>query len=925
MSLEEYRAKRKPSTPEPFSSVVDRLGPLYFVIQLHRATRKHFDFRLEINGVLVSWAVPRGISDNPEDKRLATRTEDHPFDYGAFEGAIPAGRYGAGEVLLWDFGTWFCDENAPLPSSESDWFDPEFRKAHQDAALKALEDGKLSVFLRGHRAKGSYFLVKTKEDYLMIKHRDAWANVHGAMEDILTSSLTGRNWEEIARGTPPKNKWFFQKAPIGTMGTPNEMIPFGPQEKLPKKLLPMKTEQLNEPFSHQDWLFEPKLDGIRVLVTCVHGKVSMMSRNGNDVTSQFPEVARELALQPGVMVLDAEIVAFEDGKAGFTPMMKRFHLKDSKSLEAADLQWPCVLFVFDLLHFEGMNLRSQPLLERKRWLAQALMPTKRIQLVESFNEDGVLFYQAATAAGFEGVVAKKIDSKYDASGKKSPLWVKIKHTNTGDFVVGGLVKGEGNRSSTFGSFVIGAYDENGDLRCVGRVGSGFKDSDLETLKEEFEPLATKENPFVGEVPLDAPTWWVKPEKVIEVTYSEMMPGGHLRAPVFNRMRPDLDPNEVFLPGKGKPLVIAGARKEKPLDSEALGVVQGIREDSLVTEVIEQLSAKAKDITLQIGDKKLSVTNLDKQLWPTATKRDLLIYLAKVSSAMLTHLRERPITLIRYPDGISGEKFFQKHIEHRPDWVQTIEFWGDTNKKNQQYLLVDDLATLLWMGQLGTIEFHAPAGRITANGDGEGLPLTFTDSDENLDRSVFNYPDFIRFDLDPYVYSGNEKPGEEPELNRDAFEKTKTAAFQLREMIEPLGMKCFIKTTGKTGLHMFVPIQRTIDTQAARQICMTFCLLLEKQHPRAVTTEWSVSKRTGKIFLDYNMNGTGRTLGAAYSPRATASKAVSLPVTWDELADCYPEDFTLETAPVILAERGDVWSGILDAKIDLTSLVEGMNS
>lgn len=859
--------------------------------------------------------MPKGPSDNPDDKRFAAETEDHPFEYAGFEGVIPQGQYGAGEMLLWDIGTWLCDESAPLPTGPADWFDPEFRAAHEAAAVKAIENGKLSMRFRGDRLKGSYALVKTKEGWLFFKHNDSWARKRPTLGSESKSVLTGRTWEDLARGSAPKIPDPAILQPHGMIADPESLALLGPQEGYPTKLLPMKAEVGERPFSDPNWIFEPKMDGIRALALCQGNEVHLITRSGKDQTSQFPEVAAHLKMQNIWAVLDGEIVAFEDGRPGFTPMMKRFHLKDGLSLAEADRTWPCVFYAFDLLHREGCNLRGLPLRVRKRLLRQMVLPTERVQVVEHLEQDGALFYAAVVAAGFEGMMAKRGDSRYDSSGTKSPTWLKLKHTSTGDFVVGGVLPGEGSRADTFGSLAIGEWEE-GRLIYRGRVGSGFDAEELARLTKALEPLKTKKNPFANEVETPDMLRWVKPEMVVELKYSELMPTGHLRSPVYIRQRPDAEPSDA--------IGVQGVRTSTPQEVRSEGPMES---DPVVDAVLAQLDGKGKNPTVQIGNIRIAFTNLDKVLWPATetlrawTKRDLLQYLARVSPFMLPHLADRPLTLIRYPNGIAGEKFYQKHVDMgRPDWVRVQPMWSDTNKKNLDYVVVDSVATLLWLGQLGTLEFHVPAARLTSGGDAGDLPETFEDSEEAVQRSVFNYPDTIRFDLDPYIYSGKEAAGEEPELNRDAFEKTKTAAFWLRDMLQPLGMTPFVKTTGKTGLHIFVPIQRHIDTQGCRQICAGFCTLLEKMHPRAVTTEWSVPKRTGKVFLDYNMNAMGKTLGAAYAPRAQLGQGVSMPLTWEELENAYPDDFTMASAFELLNRRGDVWAGILDAKVDLVSLV-----
>lgn len=901
--LSEYRSKRTPGkTPEPMEAAAPTDGPLLFVIQKHAATNLHYDLRLELGGTLKSWAVPRGPSSIPEDKRFAAETEDHPYGYAAFEGVIPKGEYGAGEMIVWDLGTWFPDELCdPRVPELWQWQDPAWRAEIEAKALAAIEEGKLSVFFRGERMRGSWALVKTKEGWLFFKHRDRWANLPGELIGPTTSVLSGRTLEDVARG---------EKAPPFDLGSVRLLKP----EAWPTKLLPMKADSAHAPFDRTGWMFEPKLDGIRALVHVRNGEARIFTRHGMDQTSQFPELARHLAEQRGNMILDGEIVAFEDGKPGFTAMMKRFHLKDAAALEVADRAYPCLFYAFDLLHLDGYETRSFGNRQRRDFLRRVLLTTERVKLIEHLDDHGLAFYRAVVAAGFEGAMAKKADARYDASGKRSANWLKIKFSTTAEFVVGAVQQGEGSRASTFGALVLGYYD--GDvLTYAGRVGSGFNDVLLEDLKRKFEPLATKENPFGTPVELDGPATWVRPEIVVEVKFGEIMPSGHIRTPVFVRERPDVVAGDV-----GPPVVVRPpAEADVPVPDEP--TVPG-------SDVLAQLGGKEKNLILEVEGVKLSLTNLDKPLWPATdtqaafTKRDMLRYLTLMSPWMLEHTRDRPMTMIRWPNGIHGEKFFQKHIESgqgRPDFVDVIELWGDTNKKNQEYVNCNRLATLLWMGQLGTLEFHVPAARVVPGPDGEDLSLKFNDSDENLEASILNYPDFIRFDLDPYIYSGLEKPGDEPELNREAFEKCKTVAIWIKQMLDALGWPCYAKTTGKTGLHLFVPIVRNIDTQAARAMCGTICNAIVGAHPRETTVEWSVPKRTGKVFLDFNMNALGKTLGAAYSPRALANQSMSMPVTWEELPNIYPDDFVMRDAASWLTSRGDAWAGMLDAKVDLTKL------
>lgn len=899
-SLREYREKRAfDKTPEPAAAVPEaRQGPLLFSIQLHDATRLHWDLRLELDGVLKSWAVPKGPSYDPAEKRFAVATEDHPFDYAPFEGSIPEGSYGAGEMIVWDCGTYWCDEFDPNP--------PTDREAAQATIRQELAKGKVSLFFRGTRLKGSWALVKMKDDagWLFFKHNDEFARPDFEVLDDLSSVLTGRTLEDVKRKIGDRR--VFASTELGPHGAP---------EEFPPKVGPMLAALSDAVFDHPDWIFEPKLDGVRALAFLEGGAVRLVSRNGLDLTRQFPDLAKRLSAQrAGTLVLDGEIMAFgPDGRATFHAMQQRLNLADETMLQRADVEYPTAFYVFDVLHADGHDLRPLPLTERKRLLAQVLLPDPRIQATATLAGEGRALYNAVIHSGFEGVVAKRADSRYE-SGKRSKNWLKIKATQTAEFVVGGLTPGEGSRSSTFGALMLGFSGEKG-LTYVGNVGSGFDEATLEALSARLEALKTDICPFDAPPPRVDGSAWLKPEVVVEVKYAEMTPAGSLRAPVFLRVRDDADPSQA-----GVPAVV-----EAPGEGNVSAADTELDQD--IARFCEALDAAKTNATLPVGRHELSVTNLDKVLWPAhgelaaATKRDLLRYLAQVSPQMLPHLRDRPLTMIRFPEGIHGEKFFQKHWDQRkPEFVETMRLYSDHTVKDQEYLLPNNLATILWLGQLGTLEFHVPAARYVAGPDGEGLGTVFTGSLETMEKSLLNFPDFIEFDIDPYVYSGQEAPGDEPEYHEEGFEKGKTVAFWLRALLSDIGMEAFVKTTGKTGLHIFAPIVRNLDFDAVRSICEMLSRSLEGQHPKEITTEWSVPKRTGKIFMDYNMNVRMKTLGSVLTPRATLTQGVSMPLTWEELRDAYPTQFTLRSAPQHLRTRPDPWARILEAKVDLAGLL-----
>src|SRR5437879_1977965 len=509
------------------------------------------------------------------------------------------------------------------------------------------------------------------------------------------------------------------------------------------------------------------------------------------------------------------------------------------------------------------------------------------------------------ATGLEGVVGKRKNSIYEA-GKRSTSWLKVKATNSSYFVIGGYTKGKGARAP-LGALLLGYWQGN-KLRYASHVGSGFDDPSIKRTKALLEPLKRKTNPFAEERELNAPTSWVEPKLVAEVKFQGWTDDHHLRSPVFLRLRDDIDAKEVR------------HKVEKEKASRSLSEVE---------QILDQLKTDKAALTLAVGAHQVRLTHLDRVYWPAdpalkqpaLTKRDLLRYFAQVSPFILPHLADRPLTMIRMPDGIGGQRFFQKHWEQeRPEFVETITVFSSHKDENHEYLLCNNLATLLWLAQSGTLEFHVWHSRAKVEADAASKETDYGTSKESLERSVLNYPDYLVFDLDPYIYSGKEEPGGEPELNTVAFEKGKQVAFWLRELLNSMSLEPIVKTSGKTGLHVFVPIQRTLDFDAARTVCELVGRHLMRQHPRDITMEWSVPKRTGKIFIDYNMNVRGKTLNVAYSPRGVPGAPVSMPLTWEELAGAHPLDFRLNAAQR-LAQTGDRWRDALKRKQSLERVLK----
>jgi bifunctional non-homologous end joining protein LigD len=889
--LDEYAHKRAfDTTPEPAPVARHaRKGPLFFVVQQHAARRLHYDFRLELDGVLKSWAIPKGPAIVPGEKHLAVMTEDHPFDYGSFEGIIPPRQYGAGSVIIWDCGVYAPDAEHTMGFH---------RRAEAERRMRAdLDKGKLSFFLLGRKLKGSFALVRTsdRKNWLLIKHNDRYNDVVAAAAGSDRSALCGRTVEEMAGIPSPV------RLPAERLG------PHGPAEPLPRKLLPMLATQTGKPVSGADWMFEPKLDGYRVIAICDTDTVKLQSRSGLNLSRQFPEIVRELrasAIAP--MVLDGELIALgEHGKPSFNALQNRAQLKNENEIERAAAAVTCIFVCFDLLHFAGISLRNAPYQDRVRYLDQCLLRAPRIQRIES-SADGQALYRAAIDAGFEGTVAKRKTSLY-RPGTRSREWIKVKAAQSAEFFIGGYAEGKGSRADRFGALLVGLPTRNRKLKYAGRVGTGFDERLLAELRKRFDTLATRASPFTHQPPIERPTTWLKPKLVAEIRFAERTPDGLLRAPVFLRLRDDVKPQSP------------GRTRSRPAPNPV----------SPASAALEALRSKADSAVVTIEGERISLTHLNKVLWPAdkragldaCTKRDLLNYLLQVADYLLPHAQDRPLTLIRMPEGIHGQRFFQKHWDQAlPRFVQTVTVFSESNGRNQRYLLCNNLPTLVWLGQLGALELHVWHSRANPSPDAEGANTDYRDSAKNMERSILNCPDYIVFDIDPYIYSGKEAKGAEPEFNRRAFEKGKEVAFHLKEVLDTLLLRSMVKTSGKTGIHVFVPIVRTLDFGAARRVSETIGRHLLRKHPKDITMEWSVEKRTGKIFIDHNMNVRGKTLNVAYSPRGVAGAPVSMPLTWKELETAQPHDFRIDNAVEFLRRRGDAWRDALELKQSIEAVL-----
>jgi bifunctional non-homologous end joining protein LigD len=652
-ALKSYRAKRSADrTPEPSGSVAAAPGRR-FIVHQHAATRLHFDLRLELDGVLKSWAVPKGPSRDPADKRLAVHVEDHPIEYGDFEGIIPEGNYGAGAVIVWDRGVWVPIE------------DP----------VAGFVKGKLLFELRGYKLRGVWTLVKIKKsvkDWLLIKERDAYTSKNGATFPP-GSVLSGLTVEELRDGNKKASQLVAElkklKAPVRTVRA--------------EDVAPMLAETRDDPFSRAGWVFEVKLDGYRMRVVKEDGTARLITRNGNDYSAAFPELIRPIAALPYSSVLmDGELVILdEQGRPSFQRLQNRARIGRTPEIRLASVETPGTLYLFDLMAVEGFDLRSLPLVKRKALLRKVLPEAGPLRYSEHFEKDGEALYDRAVGMGLEGIVAKKADAPYKSG--RSDLWQKIRADKTGDFVVVGYTAPKGSRGG-FGALHLGGYAD-GKLVYAGRAGSGFTDQMLKDVGDQLRALATPQPLFAGPVPAEKESHWVKPELVAEVRYKEVTGDGLLRQPVFLRFRDDKKPEECAIPGRG-----TGDEGRVEPDRET-------RPPSLVPPPPE-----------------VKFSNLDKVFWPDEryTKGDLIEYYRAISPWMLPYLAERPLVLTRFPDGINGKSFFQKDApEYAQAFVRTVTIWSEDSQRELDYFVCDNESSLLYIANMAAILLHVWSSRV----------------------------------------------------------------------------------------------------------------------------------------------------------------------------------------------------------------------
>src|SRR5437867_3225644 len=649
-----YRAKRSlDRTPEPGAAApvaTPSPGGL-FVVHMHAARRLHWDLRLEMDGVLRSWAVPQGPSPNRADKRLAVLVEDHPLEYGDFEGIIPEGNYGAGAVIVWDRGRW-----VPLE-------DPQ----------EGLKKGKLLFELRGYKLHGKWTLVKLKKgekEWLLIKEKDGYVADDGALPP--QSVLSGLTVEELKAGA---NRAAPALELLARLKAPRRAV-------RPEEAEPMLAETRERPFTKPGWLFELKLDGYRVRATRHGGEAQLITRNGHDIAETFPEIARALAALPyDDMILDGELVVPDDaGRPSFQRLQNRARVSRALDVRRAAVETPAVLYAFDLLALAGCDLRPLPLERRKAVLERIVPPVGPIKYLEHFATDGEALYDQVVKLGLEGIVAKKADAPYRAG--RSPNWLKIRADRTDDFAVVGFTRPKGSRSG-FGALDLGAY-RDGKLAYAGRVGSGFTAAELKDVSAALERGIRPTPAFSGPVPTDAGHTWVEPALIAEVRYKEWTDEGLLRQPVFVRFRDD-----------------------KPITEIAKRDAVGEKRDAEPPVAIGHPASR-------LSHPEVKFSNLAKVFWPDEgyTKGDLIEYYRAISQWMLPYLADRPLVLTRFPDGISGKSFFQKDApEYAQAFVRTVTIWSEDSQRDLDYFVCDNESSLLYIANMAAILLHVWSSRV----------------------------------------------------------------------------------------------------------------------------------------------------------------------------------------------------------------------
>lgn len=887
MSLVEYRKKRTlKRTPEPTGGKSDR-QVLRFVVQKHDASHLHYDFRLEMGKVLKSWAVPKGPSMNPKVKRLAMEVEDHPYDYRTFEGVIPEGNYGAGTVMVWDEGTYHAVENFPDKRSE-------------DADLqRQWNEGKIRFRLSGKKLKGEFALVKASwrgnKSWLLMKLKDDEATT----EDILLeeqSAVTGRTLDEITQG---KKKTSTRSGHAGRTAVPSKEKKTTRKKlssKIPNGITPMLTTLVDKPFDQPGWVYEIKWDGYRALAFINDGRVELRSRNDKSFNDKFYPVYKALKNWDANAVVDGEIVVLKpNGQSDFGS------LQNWRSEADGDLAY----FVFDILWLDGEDLTRKTLKERKEILKSVMPDSGIIKISDTFNAKGSEFYESARRMGLEGIIAKRENSMYH-TGARTTDWLKIKINQRQEVVIGGYTRNVGS-PKPFSALLVGVFDNEGKFIYTGKIGTGFNDKQQREILKVFKDYETDKVPFstlpdynkpsrFNPRPSKATATWLRPKLVCEVSFTEMTTDGVMRHPSFEGMRVDKAPKDV--------------KKETPKHTEEVIEKKASKKQGKAESIVAPHSKRERTSLLNPKDKQqvrpvegheIKFTNLDKVYWPAnkkigqpepVTKRDMLNYYYQVAPYILPYLEDRPQSLNRFPNGIKGKGFYQKDVTGKvPEWVDTYLYHtSDEPNVDRHFLVPRSEADVMLMASMGCIEMNPWSSR-TARPD---------------------HPDWCIIDLDPGTTS--------------SFEHVIEAARVTHDILESVKLPSYCKTSGSTGIHIYVPLGAKYTYEESKEFARTIVTYVHGELPSFTSIERIVSKRKGKMYLDFLQNRPQATLAAPYSLRPKPGAPVSMPLQWDEVKKGLKiTDFNINNAAARIREMGDIFKPVLGPGIDLQKFSKNINT
>ena len=911
MALNKYKEKRDfKASPEPTGGNPDS-DRLRFVIQKHDASHLHYDFRLEMEGVLKSWAVPKGPSTDPDIKRLAMMVEDHPYDYRNFEGIIPSG-YGAGTVIVWDEGFY--------EMADANGMD---KKAQDAALLKGIDAGKLHIILDGKKLKGEYALVKThgrgENAWLLFKVKDKFVskeditlkdksvisrktlaqvektttNFYGAKR-VKKSTVKSKKEKELNTRQDVKNATKLNKEEKETQTSPDKLVTGGKRAALPDRLSPMLATLVDKPFDNDDWQYEIKWDGYRTIAICNKKKVELKSRNDKSFNEKFYPVLKAVQQWNINAVADGEVVVLdEDGKSNFGA------LQNWRSEADGELYF----YVFDLLWLNGKDLMQIPLSERRTILKQVIPDDSIIRLSENFEVSGIEFFETAKRMGLEGIIAKKADSTY-SPGDRSKEWLKIKANKRMEMVIGGYTKND-KSSKSFSSLLLGVY-ENGKLIYTGKVGTGFNDKQQKEMLSQFKPYIIKTPPFSDVPDINKPSRfqhnpphatavWIKPELVCEVSFTEMTTDGIMRHPSFEAMRSDKKANtvtretavyteEIITKTKTKTKKLITKKTTKTASSKILQPT-GKKDRKTFLNPTDDTQVR------KINGHEIKFNNLHKVYWPKEkiTKGDMLNYYYQVAPYILPYLKDRPQSMNRHPDGIEGESFYFKDVTGTaPDWMQTFEYKSDADNRVRKYLVAKNEASLLYMGTLGCIEMNPWHSKVKTQ----------------------DYPDWCIIDLDPA---------------ENTFQQVIEAANVTKQLLESMGVTSYPKTSGSTGIHIYIPLGAKYTYEQSKEFARVIATLIQQEIPKYTSIDRIVKARKGKMYIDFLQNRPQATVAAPYSLRPKPGATVSMPLHWDEVKKGLKmSDFTINNAMERIKSEGDIFKPVLGKGINLEKVIKTFN-